>query len=563
MKQKKINSFILLISFNIISLVGAAQKIQTFTNYVAEWEYVSEKTYQNPFRDVILKAVISDKERGAEKEILAFWDGGNVWKFRYASPNPGTYTFITECNDQSNTKLHQRKGEIVIEKYRGENPVYKHGAIKVSNEGNFLEHFDGTPFFWLADSWWHGMTTRFAFPGDFEKLAGDRKEKGFSVIQFAVSFPCDIEPFDQRGQNEAGDPWDKEFRSINPEYFKRTDLRIQKLLDMGFVPNIVGLWGYYMKWMGVENVSKHWEYLIARYGAFPVTYTLSGETTLAYYSDLGDDWDYYKHRFRTQWSNVAKFIQENDPYDRLLTTHPGPGLHDGKNPIYEMQFLDMVMLQSGHKGFLTLPTSNRFINEYRKRFPNKPVLHGEVCFEGMFGSSWQDVQRILFWSNVLQGTPGFSYGAEGIWQFNTATQFFGKSPTGATWGNVPWQIAMHYKGSEQIGIGAAFLRQLPWWTLKPSAGRVSYHAGVDNYYDPYAAEIKDGLLIYFTKVGFKGNQLKVLGLKSGQKYSYVYFDPITGEQHLSKEFTSDKKGEWLIGTPPVMQDWVLWIRSID
>ena len=59
-------------------------------------------------------------------------------------------------------------------------------------------------------------------------------------------------------------------------------------------------------------------------------------------------------------------------------------------------------------------------------------MHGEVCFEGMAGSSWQDVQRLLFWSNILQGTPGYGYGAEGIWQFNEVGNPFGPSPTGHT-----------------------------------------------------------------------------------------------------------------------------------
>ena len=79
-----------------------------------------------------------------------------------------------------------------------------------------------------------------------------------------------------------------------------------------------------------------------------------------------------------------------------------------------MQHLDLVMVQSGHAGFASVPGAHRFIQTYQQRFPNKPVIHGEVCFEGMKGSSWQDVQRLLFWSNVLQGTPGYSYGTEGI-----------------------------------------------------------------------------------------------------------------------------------------------------
>jgi hypothetical protein len=100
------------------------------------------------------------------------------------------------------------------------------------------------------------MTEHFEFPEGFEKLADDRKEKGFSVIQFAIGFPCDIEPFDPRGSNAAGDPWDKDMQSINPAYFDLADQRFQMLLDKGFMPNMVGLWGYYMKFFGPENIKK-------------------------------------------------------------------------------------------------------------------------------------------------------------------------------------------------------------------------------------------------------------------------------------------------------------------
>ncbi len=538
-----------------------AQSLHTFTNQVIEWHLQSEKSYENPFRNIDLEVTVTHQESGRRQIISAFWAGKNTWTIRFSSPVSGTYSYLTHCSDGSNKGLHQQKGQIVVEPYVGDHPLYRHGPVRVSARGPHLEHYDGTPFFWLADSWWHGMTTRFGFPADFETLATDRKNKGFNVIQFAIGFPCDIEPFDPRGQNEAGDPWDEAFTSINPSYFDLTDQRLEKLLEMGFVPNIVGLWGYYMKWMGVENAKKHWQYLIARYAAYPVTFSLTGETTLAYYPDMEEEWDYYKDLFRSQWSEVAKFIQENDPYDRLLTTHPGPGINDGKNPIYEMQYLDMVMLQSGHQAFATVPKSTRFIKEYQNRFPDKPVIHGEVCFEGMFGSSWQDVQRLLFWSNVLQGTPGFSYGVEGIWQFNTTEKPFGPSPSGHVWGNVPWQEAMHYKGSEQVGHSAQFVRQLPWWKLRPAPERVSKHADIEQIYDPYAAEVGEDLLVYF-RFAFGKNTLKIRGLEPGAPYEFVFFDPITGKSYPPREGQSNARGEWLVPTPPVIQDWVLWLRPV-
>lgn len=545
------------------SPICSAQSIEGKTNQVVEWQYTSDKTYANPFREVSVSATITHTDTGKKIEIPGFWAGKNIWKFRFSDSNIGEYRIRTHCSDQKNKRLHNQKGSITMTAYSGDNLVYSKGTLKISNNGNYLEHLDGTPFFWLADSWWLGMTEHFEFPTGFEKLADDRREKGFNVIQFAIGFPCDIEPFDPRGQNAAGDPWDKNFNSINPAYFDLADQRLNMLLEKGFIPNMVGLWGYYMKYMGVENVKKHWEYLIARYGAYPITYTLSGETTLAYYTDLETNWDYYKKQFRQQWSEVAKFIQENDPYDRLLTTHPGPGINDGKNPINEMQYLDWIMLQGGHKGFAGMHGVNAKLKEYQKRFPDKPVMFGEVCFEGMAGSSWHDVQRLLFWSNILQGTPGYGYGVEGIWQFNVEGNPFGPSPTGDTWGNIPWTIGMHYEGSGQLGRGAEFLREVPWWNIKPAPHRANYHADENDFYNPYVAEMGDDILFYFTKVGFfyKKEKFTILNLDKDGSYTYLFFDPITGKKYPEEKLKTDANGNWVAPKPPIMQDWVVWIRK--
>lgn len=109
-------------------------------------------------------------------------------------------------------------------------------------------------------------------------------------IPFSVKAPLKVL---SRGQNEAGDPWEKGYTRINPAYFDLTDLRVDWLVRNGLVPNILGSWGYYIKWMDAGKMKKHWRYLIARYGAYPVTWTLCGEATLACYPGLGDEWEKY------------------------------------------------------------------------------------------------------------------------------------------------------------------------------------------------------------------------------------------------------------------------------
>lgn len=531
-------------------------------NQVLEWGYTAQKQYQNPFSEVRLYADITGPN-GTKMKLPAYWAGENEWRFRFSSPEQGTYRYTTQCSNKSDKQLHGNSGTIIVKAYKGKNSLYIHGLVKVSDQGNYLEHADGKPFLWLADSWWHGMTTRFTWPEDFKLLTADRKSKGFSVIQFAIGFPCDIEPFDIRGQNEAGDPWDPEMISINPAYFDLVDLRIEWLIREGLVPNIVGAWGYYMKWMGVERMKKHWEYLMARYGAYPVTWTLCGESTLAWYHDLADRWEEERARFREQWSDVAEHIQKNDAFDHLLTVHPGPGIFDGKPPIDKMEYIDMVMVQSGHDGFATLPKAKSFMKRFYAEYPDKPVIHGEVCFEGMKGSSRDDVQRFLFWTDVLTGAPGFSYGVEGIWQFNTEKQLFGVSPGGNTWGNVPWETAYQYLGSIQVGLGKQFLENYEWWKLSPDRTRIESNIN-DEVYAPYCASIEDHTyLLYFHKPPTRWRSYKLNGLDRGAKYRVQFFDPIEGDVYAAGEVLPDSDAKIAITETPIMQDWVVIIEKTN
>ena len=74
-------------------------------------------------------------------------------------------------------------------------------------------------------------------------------------------------PSTPAGANEAGFPWEKDYARIRPEYFDAADKPLRHLVDQGISPCIVGMWGYFLPWMGVEKAEKHWRYLIARYGA--------------------------------------------------------------------------------------------------------------------------------------------------------------------------------------------------------------------------------------------------------------------------------------------------------
>jgi Protein of unknown function (DUF4038) len=64
----------------------------------------------------------------------------------------------------------------------GAEPFQSHGQLKVAPSGTYLQHADGTPFFFVGDTCWTGPAMSDA--KDWERYLADRKQKGFNVIQF-------------------------------------------------------------------------------------------------------------------------------------------------------------------------------------------------------------------------------------------------------------------------------------------------------------------------------------------------------------------------------------------
>ena len=237
----------------LCSSAGADPRQSTETNRVTELTFTSGKDYRDPFNGVDLDVVFTSPA-GAEVHVPAFWAGERTWRVRYASPDVGEHRFITVCSDAANDALHGVNGAVRVTAYAGDNPLYRHGPIRIATDKKHFEHADGTPFFWLADTWWMGLTDRLHWPDEFRTLTSDRVGKGFTVVQIVAGLYPDMPAFDPRGANEAGFPWEKDYARINPAYFDPADRRIAYLADHGIVPCVVGAWGYHLPWLGVERI---------------------------------------------------------------------------------------------------------------------------------------------------------------------------------------------------------------------------------------------------------------------------------------------------------------------
>lgn len=237
-----------LIAFRLALIVGtesifAEPEFQRGeANLMVEIPFTAARPHDDPFKNVDLEVVFIDPT-GTQKSVPAFWAGGKTWKVRYASALAGMHHYRTQCSDAEDAGLHAIKGEVEINPYTGTNPLYRHGPIRVAADHRHCEHLDGTPFFWLGDTWWKGLCKRMTWEG-FQELTADRKAKGFSVVQIVCGVYPDEGLFEPRWENEAGKPYEtRDFSVVNPAYFEYSDRRLQHLVNAGIVPAIVGGWG--------------------------------------------------------------------------------------------------------------------------------------------------------------------------------------------------------------------------------------------------------------------------------------------------------------------------------
>ena len=210
-----------------------------------EISFTSTAKYKDAFYEAEMDLVVSDKE-GKSWKIPAFWAGGDTWKARFSAPAPGTYSYRTECSNQSDTGLDGQQGTIEIEEYKGNNPLYIHGPIRVMENGRYFEHEDKTPFAWLGDTWWNMESSRMSEEGEIEYLAKDRAEKGFTIISVVNGFWCDLKIYDDRMKNAAGFAWNGEFDTINPEFYNIVDQKIEQITDAGLMVAMAATWGFYI-----------------------------------------------------------------------------------------------------------------------------------------------------------------------------------------------------------------------------------------------------------------------------------------------------------------------------
>jgi len=140
---------------------------------------------------------------------------------------------------------------------------------------------------------------------------------------------------------------------------------------------------------------RHWEYLIARWGAYPVVWCAAGEAAMPYYLSETPEQD--KAKQIKGWTEIVRFIRERDPFTRPVTIHP---TEVGRDQITQPELLDFELLQAGHNGYKSIFWGAKLLHQAIHRTPKMPVVMGEINYEGIIHDTGAEMQRFAFWSSL-------------------------------------------------------------------------------------------------------------------------------------------------------------------
>ncbi len=414
---------------------------------------------------------------------------------------------------------------------------WDNGKLKVSDNGKFLQHENGKPFFWLGETAWLLPSRSNRDEVDF--FMNKTKKNGFNVLQISVlhNIPS---------MNVYGDwalPAGFDFKNIDQKgeynYWQHVDYIVKKAQSSGIYVGIVCVWGTPVQvgQMSVDDAKKYGKFLAERYKSYPnVIWFIGGDIR----GDVKPE----------VWQALATTIRGIDS-DHLMTFHPR-GRTSSVTWFHNEPWLDFNMFQSGHRRYgqrfgdgdypieeNTEEDNWRFVERSLAATPVKPVIDGEPSYEdiphGLHDSGerrWQaeDVRRYAYWS-VFAGSFGHTYG------HNSTMQMLRPGYMASFAAEKPWWEALDDPGCKEMIYVKKLMLAFPFFERIPDQSVITNPNGMQ-YDRVIATRGNDYILVYnYT------NRLAEIDMSkiSGAKKKAWWYSPVNGETTYIGEFDNSKK----------------------
>jgi len=431
---------------------------------------------------------------------------------------------------------------------------WKHGRLKATSDGHFLQFEDGTPFFWLGDTGWE-LFHRLNKP-EIEKYLENRRGKGFNVIQAVI-----LAEFDGlKKPNQYGELPLKDLDPAKPneKYFELVDWTVQeaqkKNMFMGLLPTwgdkVLKLWGQGPEVFTEGNAYTYGKWLGNRYRSYPnIIWILGGDRPA--FNDSVDK--------REIWRSFARGILDGTYQKAVITYHPW-GESSSTQFWPNESWLNIHMLQSGHA------KKDHPVWEWIKRdkdmMPAKPVLDAEPNYED-HPVNWNknngyfrdyDVRRQCYRS-VFAGACGVTYGNQAMWQF------YSEKEEPVAYPERSWIETLDRPGAFQVGYLKKLIESRSVTDRIPDQKIIIDGQGEKIDYMVAFKDAKNRYCMIYLPVGKK---ISVdISFLPGTEVRAWWFDPRKGQ---AEKPVIVKKGSVMSFTPPslgIENDWVLVIDDMN
>jgi hypothetical protein len=299
------------------------------------WEgtFMAEKQVEEEV-DMQLEVELTSPS-GETYSVPGFWNGENMWNVRFMPDEPGAWTYRTEA-EPAVAGLDGQEGRFTVQPAENAtNRFFEHGPVRVAENGRYLTHEDGTPFFWLMDTAWNGALK--STVDGWQTYLEDRLAKGFTGVQF-VTTQWRAARCDREGQTAYSGYDDI---TIHPEFFQRLDKRVDAINEAGLMAAPVVLWALGDKrevpgQLPEDQAIRLARYITARYGAHHVAWFLAGDENFS--GERGK-----------RWRRIGRAVFKEPRHEALATVHPqGRQWHLEK--FRDEDWYDLIIYQSSHGG---------------------------------------------------------------------------------------------------------------------------------------------------------------------------------------------------------------------
>ena len=571
----------------VSSYGNAARAVSVEMWRATELVFEAGADYDATGADAVTFDAVFTHESGEKVSRPGFWDGGKTFRVRFAPTKPGRWSWITTC--QGDGALGGKSGTLEAKPYAGDLEIYRRGFVKVAKGEKHFAYADGTPFFYLGDTHWGLYKEEIDEPGPhagttgatshFKYIVDRRAAQGFTVLQ--------SEPIGAKF-----DVTDGKVDAADIPGFQLADRYYQHIADRGLVhANAEFFFAASMNKKladdpaAIDRLARYW---VARFGAYPVMWTLAQEVDNDFYYDRGRGHNFYCAT-NNPWLVVAECLHRADAYNHPLTAHqenthhttvtgrgtsPGQKRFGGRSVFAAAD----VAARTGHSwwGVQWSPslTANPDSNVARDYWADpRPAIN----YEGRYCYLWtKDFgARAQGYISFLSGMFGYGYGAIDIWLYLSTYDVKTTSNDGVEKitpadKQVPWCKSVEFPSALQMAHMRKFFTSFDWWNLKPGFGdgaRFTPREGT-------AKKPAKGIAYVFATLAnpnrvvfyFYGpNRLTgtVHGLTPDRFHTMRWFNTRTGEwKDESVTFVSDDLGNLELPPKPDASDWALVVTEL-